>query len=134
MGDKDIDTLTINIPDVCCICLESFESDTKKYTMDCCNHEIHTECLHIFIKHAIQKGQRSERSGRIERAARAVAIAIECPLCRKMFIHASIKRSNINDQSVCLKVKWLVAIFSIIVIGPFMLWIISSIIAEINSY
>lgn len=129
MGDKDIDTLTINIPDVCCICLESFESDTKKYTMDCCNHEIHTECLNIFIKHAIQKDR---RFGHTERVAQTVAI--ECPLCRKMFIHASIKRSNINDQSVCLKVKWLVAIFSIIVIGPFMLWIISSIIAEINSY
>jgi flagellar biosynthesis protein FliQ len=130
MGD---DTLTINIPDVCCICLESFESDTKKYTMDCCNNEIHTECLHIFIKHAIQKGQRSERSGRIEGAARAVAI--ECPLCRKMFknVYVSIKRTDINEQSISIMVKWLVAIFSIIVIGPFMLWIVSSIIEQIHS-
>lgn len=133
MGD---DTLTINIPDVCCICLESFGSDThKKYTMHCCNNEIHTECLDIFIKHAIQKGQRSERSGRIERAARAVAIAIECPLCRKMFknVYVSIKRTDINEQSISIMVKFLIFLFSIIVIVPFMFWIVSSIIEQIRS-
>jgi hypothetical protein len=131
MGD---DTLTINIPDVCCICLESFGSDThksdtnKKYTMHCCNNEIHTECLNIFIKHAIKKGQRTERSGRIARA-----VAIECPLCRKMFIHASIKRTDMNNQSISIMVKFLIFLFSIIVIGPFMYWIVSSTIEQIHS-
>jgi len=119
--------IVIEISEInCCICLESLESNKKtneKYKMDCCHNEIHKSCLKTLVKYQIKKSKMQE------------LISIECPLCRNMFIHVKHQVNanlNMNNMNIIMK-KCLILLFCIVTFGPFLYWMVSSIIEQNKS-
>lgn len=106
-------TIIITPTNVCCICLET--DSIEKYKLWCCQNEIHMSCLETLAKHNVKKSNTAD------------SIPIECPLCRKIFAHATLKanpKDTVNKLTIIAKI--LILLLFIIAFGPFCYEIITA--------
>jgi hypothetical protein len=123
------DSLVIEINDIndmCCICLST--DPIEKIKLSCCRNELHMSCLETFVQHAIKK----YKSGNGYNSSEIISIPIECPLCRKCFVHAKLKPSKTDARQLQIMAKLLTLLLAVTVIAPFCYWIITAIISESN--